>query len=326
MSIRVHANDGISASAKARLVEEGFTVTTDHVPQEQLAAYVNKEKVEVLLVRSATKVRRDLIDACPGIRLVGRGGVGLDNIDVAYAKDRKLKVVNTPASSSISVAELVIAHLMGLMRSLHQSNRRMPTEGRTQFKELKKQYEKGSEVRGKTLGVIGFGRIGQWTARYALGLGMRVVYADNHANVESIELEIAGQPMRVGVKHVTLDELLAQSDAISLHVPAQPGGQPVLGADQLRRTKPGVVIVNTARGGSIDENALLDALKSGHVRAAALDVFTNEPEPRQDLIDHPQISVSPHIGAATAEAQGRIGDELCDLIVAWRDCVTIGRE
>ncbi len=324
--MRVHANDGIPASAKARLIEEGFTITTDHIPQEQLASYLNKEGVEVLLVRSATKVRRELMDACPGLRMIGRGGVGLDNIDVAYAKDKRIKVVNTPASSSISVAELVIAHLTGLMRNLHQANRRMAVEGRTHFKELKKQYEKGSEVRGKTLGIVGFGRIGQWTARYALGLGMRVIYADNHANVESIEMEIAGQSIRVGVKHVSLDELLAQSDAISLHVPAQPGGQALIGAEQLKRTKPGVVIVNTARGGTIDESALLAALNSGHVKAAALDVFVGEPEPREDLLHHAGISLSPHIGAATAEAQGRIGDELCDLIAAWRDSVTIGRE
>ena len=324
--MRIHANDGIAASAKARLKEEGFNVTTDHVPQEQLADYLNKENVEVLLVRSATKVRKDLMEACPGLKLIGRGGVGLDNIDSAHAKSKRIPVINTPASSSISVAELVMAHLTGLMRNLHLANRRMPSEGRTHFKELKKQYEKGTEVRGKTLGIIGFGRIGQWTARYALGAGMNVIYSDSHATAESIELEIGGQKVRVGVKLVPLDELLAHSDAISLHVPAQTNGLPLLGAEQLKKVKPGVVIVNTARGGSIDEDALLAALNDGRVRAAALDVFTNEPEPREELLKHPHISLSPHIGAATAEAQGRVGDELCDLIVAWRDQVTIGRE
>ncbi len=321
--MRVHANDGISKGAAARLLDEGFTITTEHVPQDQLISYLNKEAVEVLLVRSATKVRKDVLDACPGLKLIGRGGVGLDNIDTVHAKAKKIPVVNTPASSSISVAELVMAHLTGMMRNLYMANRTMPTEGRTRFKELKKEYEKGTEVRGKTLGIIGFGRIGQWTARYALGAGMKVVYADNHATTESIELEVGGQPVRVGVKRLALDELLAQSDAISLHVPAQPNGQPLLGAAELKKLKPGVVLVNTARGGSIDESALLEALDEGRVKAAALDVFTNEPEPRADLLAHPRISLSPHIGAATSEAQGRVGDELCDLIIAFRDKVTV---
>lgn len=321
--MRIHANDGISNAARTRLQQEGFHVTTDHVPQEQLAAYLVKEGVDVLLVRSATKVRKDLLDACPCVKLVGRGGVGLDNIDVAYAREKGVPVINTPASSSISVAELVIAHLTGLLRNLHKANRLMPGEGVGRFKDLKKEYEKGSEVRGKTLGVIGFGRIGQWTARYALGMGMKVIYTDNHATAESLELEVGGQSVRVGVKLVSLDELLQQADAITLHVPAQKDGSPVLGPSELARVKPGVVIVNTARGGSIDEDALLAALNEGRVRGAALDVFTNEPTPRQDLLSHPGISLSPHIGAATAEAQGRVGDELADQIIGWRDHVTV---
>ncbi|MBK9288767.1 MAG: 3-phosphoglycerate dehydrogenase [Flavobacteriales bacterium] len=321
--MRIHANDGINADAKTRLQEEGFTVTTDHVPQEQLIAFINAEKVDVLLVRSATKARKELIDACPGLKLIGRGGVGLDNIDVAHAKTKGIPVINTPASSSISVAELVMAHLFGLMRNLHESNRTMPVDGRTKFKDLKKAYEKGTEVRGKTIGIIGFGRIGQWTARYALGCGMRVIYVDNSAVAEAIELEINGQTVRVGVKMVTMEELLAQADAISVHVPGQKDGQPVLSAEHLAQVKPGVVIVNTARGGSIDEDALLAALKSGRVKGAALDVFTNEPEPRADLLTEPKLSLSPHIGAATAEAQGRVGEELADLIISWRDSVQV---
>lgn len=322
--MRVHANDGISSRAKDSLKEEGFNVTTDHVPQDQLIDYINKENVEVLLVRSATKVRRDLIDACPSVKLIGRGGVGLDNIDVAYAKDKGLPVINTPASSSISVAELVMAHLFGLMRNLHKGNRRMPAEGRTKFKELKKEYEKGFELRGKTLGVIGFGRIGQWTARYALGCGMRVIYVDNSATTEAIELEIGGNTVRVPVKMVSMMELLQQADAITLHVPSQKDGRAVLGNAELAAVKPGVVIVNTARGGSIDEDALLKALKDGRVRGAALDVFVGEPEPREDLLHEANLSLSPHIGAATAEAQGRVGDELADQIISWRSTVDVG--
>lgn len=321
--MRIHANDGISAQAKARLQEEGFTVTTDNVPQEQLAAYLNKERVDVLLVRSATKARRELIDACPTVKLIGRGGVGLDNIDVAHARSKAIPVVNTPASSSISVAELVIAHLFSLMRSLHKSNRRMPAEGRSKFKELKKEYEKGFELRGKTLGIIGFGRIGQWTARYALGCGMKVIYADNHATADVLELEVGGVNVRVPVKMVQLDELLKQSDAVSLHVPAQKDGRPVLGKRELGLMKPGAVLVNTARGGSVDEDELLAAIKEGRLRGAALDVFVNEPEPRADLLAEPGLSLSPHIGAATAEAQGRVGDELVERILSWRSAATV---
>ncbi|MGV3638827.1 MAG: D-2-hydroxyacid dehydrogenase [Flavobacteriales bacterium] len=322
--MRVHANDGISAQAKQSLSDEGFKVTTDHVPQDQLIAYINKENIEVLLVRSATKVRRELMDECPSLKLIGRGGVGLDNIDVAYAKDKGIPVINTPASSSISVAELVMAHLFSMMRNLHKANRTMPVEGRSKFKELKKEYEKGFELRGKTLGVIGFGRIGQWTARYALGCGMRVIYVDNNATVEAIELEIGGHTVRVPVKMVSMTDLLKQADAISLHVPAQKDGRAVLGAAELGAVKPGVVIVNTARGGSVDEDALLNALKEGRVRAAALDVFVGEPEPREDLLTAENLSLSPHIGAATAEAQGRVGDELADQIISWRSTVDVG--
>ncbi|MBK8227064.1 MAG: D-2-hydroxyacid dehydrogenase [Flavobacteriales bacterium] len=321
--MRIHANDGISAAAKARLQEEGFNVTTEHVPQEQLATYLNKEKVDVLLVRSATKARRDLIDACPSIKLIGRGGVGLDNIDVAHARSKNIPVVNTPASSSISVAELVIAHLFTLMRSLHKSNRRMAGEGRTKFKELKKEYEKGFELRGKTLGVIGFGRIGQWTARYALGCGMKVIYSDNHATADVLELEVGGAIVRVPVKMVSLDDLLKRSDAVSLHVPAQKDGRPVLGKRELGLMKPGAVLVNTARGGSVDEDELLASIKEGRLRGAALDVFLNEPEPRADVLAEPGLSLSPHIGAATAEAQGRVGDELVERILAWRSAATV---
>lgn len=321
--MRIHANDGISSQAQESLKEEGFKVTTNHVPQAELNAFLNKENVDVLLVRSATKVRRELIDACPSVRLIGRGGVGLDNIDVAYAKDKGIPVINTPASSSISVAEMVMAHLFTLVRDLHTANRRMPTEGGSKFKELKKECGNGIELRGKTLGVIGFGRIGRWTARYALGCGMRVVYVDSSATVDALDLEIGDQSVRVPVKMVSLAELLELADAITLHVPAQKDGTPLLGAAELAKVKPGVVIVNTARGGSIDEDALLKALKDGRVRGAALDVFVGEPEPRADILSNDKLSLSPHVGAATAEAQERVGGELADQIIAWRSSVGV---
>lgn len=323
--MRVHANDGISAEGKQLLEEQDFKVTTEHVPQEQLAAYLNDRKVDALLVRSATKVRKDLIDACPGLKLIGRGGVGMDNIDVAYAQGKGIKVVNTPASSSISVAELVMAHLFGLMRDLYKANRRMPAEGHTAFTAMKKEYGSGTELRGKTLGIVGLGRIGRWVASYALGAGMKVIYADHHITVEHVELVLNGETHRVGIKLVPMEELLAKSDAITVHVNTKGDGQAVLGEAEFALMKPGVVLVNTARGAAIDERALIAALKSGRVKAAGLDVFAHEPAPNTELLQLPNVSLTPHIGAATQEAQDRIGQELAEQLTAWRDEVTVGR-
>lgn len=324
--MRIHANDGISAQAEEQLKKHGFNITTQFVAQDGLVDYIKAQQVEALLVRSATKVRKDLIDACPSLKLIGRGGVGMDNIDVEYAKGKGIRVINTPASSSISVAELVMAHLFGLMRDLYKSNRRMAIDGDKTFKDLKKAYAKGTELRGKTLGIIGFGRIGQWVARYALGAGMKVIYTDSKATTDFIELDFNGQLVKVGIKMVTLPELLAQSDAISVHVPPKrTDGSPVIGAAELAMMKKGAVLVNTSRGATIDEDALLTALNNGHLKAAALDVFVNEPTPRADLIHHDNLSLSPHIGAATQEAQGRVGDELADLLIKWRDEVTVHR-
>ncbi|MCB0792155.1 MAG: 3-phosphoglycerate dehydrogenase [Flavobacteriales bacterium] len=315
--MRIHANDGISANGKASLENAGFIVSTNSVPQEGLITFLTKENVDVLLVRSATKVPKELIDACPNVRLIGRGGVGLDNIDVAHAKSRGIPVINTPGASSISVAEMVLAHLSGLMRGLHQSNRLMPTNGATGFKDLKKRFGKGRELRGSTLGIIGFGRIGQWTARYALGCGMEVIYADHSCAIDSIEMPLGGSTVTASVERVAVDELLARADAISLHVPKQPDGAPVLGRAELAKVKPGAFIINTARGGSVDEDALLAALAAGRIAGAALDVFVGEPEPRTDVLAAEGLSLSPHIGAATVEAQARIGDELAEQIIAW---------
>ncbi len=325
MSLRIHANDGISAQAQRSLENEGFTVTTNNVAQEALAGHINNEKVDVLLVRSATKVRKELMDQCPRLRMIGRGGVGLDNIDVAHAREKGIEVINTPGASSGSVAELVMAHLFTLIRDLHKSNRRMPTEGAATFKALKKEYEKGTELRGKTLGIIGFGRIGRCTAAYALGCGMKVIYLDRSATTESIALQIGGVNVRVPVRLVDMDTLLAQSDAITLHVPAQADGSAMIGAAEFARMKNGVVLVNTARGGTVDEDALIEAIKSGKVRGAALDVFVNEPTPRADILAMDQISLSPHIGGATVEAQDRIGDELVDQIISWHSTADVGR-
>lgn len=311
--MKVLANDGIAAAGKVELEQAGFTVITDTVPQADLIEVINKEGYEVVLVRSATKIRKDIIDACPSIKMIGRGGVGMDNIDVDYGRSKGINVFNTPASSSQSVAELVMAHLFGAVRFLYDSNREMPISGTSEFKVLKKKYAKGIELRGKTLGILGFGRIGQSLASYALGCGMNVLACDINSGPFNIELSIGGQNLSVKVDGCSKEALLAESDFLSIHIPST--DKPVIGAKELNSMKDGAVILNAARGGSVDEDALMAALNSGKIAHAALDVFVNEPNPRADVLSHAKISLSPHIGAATAEAQDRIGGELASIII-----------
>ena len=313
--MNILANDGISNSGIEALEAAGFTVSTSTIAQENLIDEINKQNFEVLLVRSATKVRADVIDGCPNLKLIGRGGVGLDNIDVTYAKEKGIDVINTPAASSQSVAELVMSHLFSISRSVYDSNRNMPNSTNGDFKTLKKKYAKGSELRGKTLGVIGFGRIGQYTAKYALGCGMNVIAFDPFIEKISIEIAIANQVVEVPINMTDMQQLLNNSDYISLHVPMPNDGKAIIGKAEFNSMKDGVKIVNAARGGVIDEDALITALNSGKVSAAALDVFTGEPNPRTDLLKHEKISLTPHIGAATSEAQDRIGTELAEKII-----------
>jgi len=310
---KILANDGIDAQGKSILEKAGFTVITEKVAQEDLANAINKNGYEGLTVRSATKVRKDVIDACPNLKLIGRGGVGMDNIDVDYARGKGLQVVNTPAASSHSVAELVFAHLFNAVRFLYDSNRQMPLNGATQFDTLKKKYAKGIELKGKTMGIVGFGRIGQAVAKIALGMGMKVIGTDPFTKEATLELEIQGAgKINVNIKTLSMDEVLKNADLITLHVP---GGK-VITAKEFALMKDGVIIVNAARGGVIDENDLINALNSGKVAHAGLDVFENEPTPSTAILTHPKISLTPHIGAATEEAQERIGIELAELIIS----------
>jgi len=312
--MKILANDGIAKSGVISLENAGFEVLLTTVAQEQLIDFINTNEVVALLVRSATQVRKDIIDACPSLKIIGRGGVGMDNIDVEYAREKGLKVINTPAASSHSVAELVFAHLYGMVRFLHDSNRNMPLEGDSKFKVLKKAYAKGVELKGKTLGVFGFGRIGQATAKVALGVGMKVVAYDPFIDKANLELEFFdGQTVNFEINTVTKEEILSQSDFLTLHVPAQ--DKYVISADEFKLMKEGACIINAARGGVIDEVALVDALKNGKISKAALDVFENEPTPEVQLLMNPDISLTPHIGAATGEAQDRIGTELADQII-----------
>lgn len=309
---KILANDGIDLQGKALLEKAGFNVITEKVPQDQLAAYINDQKIVALTVRSATKVRKDVIDAVPALRLIGRGGVGMDNIDVDYAKSKGIVVVNTPAASSMSVAELVFAHLFSAARFLYDANRQMPVNGHTQFNELKKKYAKGTELRNKTLGVIGFGRIGQSVAKMALGLGMKVLAYDPFVKETEIEVEVHGVgSLTAKIKTVTLEQVLQDSDMITLHVP----GGSLITSKEFDMMKNGVIIVNAARGGVINEHDLISALDSGKVAHAALDVFDNEPTPSEAILKHPKISLTPHIGASTEEAQERIGIELAEKII-----------
>ena len=314
--MKVLANDGISPLGEKILKEAGYTIETQNVAQDQLENYINTNNVDVVLVRSATTVRKELIDACPNLKGIGRGGVGMDNIDVDYARNNGRLVFNTPAASSQAVAELAIAHMMSMSRGLFDANRNMPTKGATDFKVLKKKYAKGIELRGKTLGVIGMGRIGQQTAKYALGMGMNVICSTPSMKSYTINVQVGNQICSVNIESQDLDSLFAQSDFISLHVPAQANGKPVIGKSELEKMKDGVILINLARGGVINENDLIDALNSGKVRAAGLDVFDNEPTPSEAILAHNQISLTPHIGAATSEAQDRIGAELADYIIA----------
>ena len=312
--MKVLANDGVSQSGIDKLESAGFEVITTKVAQEQLINYLNENKVDVILVRSATKVRKDIIDACPDLKIIGRGGVGLDNIDVEYAKEKGVKVINTPAASSASVAELVIAHLLSGVRFLKNANRDMPLEGESKFKELKKSYAKGVELKGKTLGIIGFGRIGQATAKVALGLGMKVIATDAFLDEATIELDFFdGQTVDFKIKTITKEQLLKESDFITLHVPAQK--EYVIGKKELEMMKDGAGLINAARGGVIDEVALVEALDSKKLSFAGLDVFESEPKPELKILMSPHISLSPHIGGSTNEAQDRIGVELANQII-----------
>lgn len=312
MSRLILANDGIDAVGKSLLERAGFTVITEKVAQENLAQEINAKNYVALTVRSATKVRKDVIDACPNLKVIGRGGVGMDNIDVEYARSKGIQVINTPAASSNSVAELVFAHLFNVVRFVYDSNRKMPINGDTKFEELKKSYAKGVELRDKTIGIIGFGRIGQYTAKIALGCGMKVLAYDPFVKDATLKIDIHGtNGLEVKINTVSLDELISNSDIISLHVP---GGN-VITEKEINQMKKGVILVNASRGGVIDEKALIEGLNTGKIAHAALDVFENEPTPNQAILKHSKISLTPHIGAATNEAQERIGVELAEKLI-----------
>jgi D-3-phosphoglycerate dehydrogenase len=310
--MKILINDGIADAAIKLLEEAGFEVDTNKIPQEELMTRL--QDYVAICVRSATKVRKELIEACPGLKAIGRGGVGLDNIDVDYARSKGIYVLNTPAASSRSVAELAFAHMLSIARSVHDSNRKMPVSGSSEFKNLKKAYSKGIELEGKTLGVIGLGRIGQETVRIGLGMGMNIVGVDPYVNTVNVRLGGRMYGMDVEIKSQDMDTLLADADFISIHVPSL--DKPIISSAEISKMKDGAVIVNCSRGGIIDEDALLAALDSGKLMGAGLDVFVGEPSPREDVLQHPGLTLTPHTGASTLEAQDKIGIELAEKLIS----------
>jgi D-3-phosphoglycerate dehydrogenase len=319
--MKVLANDGISAAGEQALKDAGIEMLNHRVAQNQLISFINENNVTVLLVRSATKVRQDLIDACPGLKIIGRGGIGMDNIDVEYAIEKGLYIINTPTASSKSVAELVFAHFFSLARFLHESNRLMPLEGETHFDAMKKSFSNAYELSGKTLGVIGFGSIGQEVIKMGISLGMKIKVLTRRPKTEVLTLEFFdGQSVSFEITSDNdMDTFLKEADFISINTPKTIGY--IIDTPQFEKMKDGVYIVNTARGGVINEVALIDFIESEKVAGAALDVFENEPRPELPLLMNPALSLSPHIGGNTVDAQEKIGIELAEQIIKIKETI-----
>lgn len=313
--MKVLANDGISKAGEQALKEAGIEILDNRVAQDHVINFINDNNVDVLLVRSATKVRQDLIDACPGLKIIGRGGIGMDNIDVEYAKSKGIKIINTPTASSKSVAELVFGHFISLARFLHESNRLMPLEGETHFNAMKKSFSNAYELSGKTLGVIGFGSIGQEVVKIGISLGMKIRVLTRSPKTEVLTLNFFdGQSLNFEITSTNdMDSFLKESDFISINTPKT--NEYIIDAPQFEKMKDGVYIVNTARGGVMNEVTLIDFIDSGKVAGAALDVFESEPSPELPLLMNPALSLSPHVGGNTIDAQEKIGIELAEQII-----------
>ncbi|WP_426483134.1 D-2-hydroxyacid dehydrogenase [Chryseobacterium sp. R2ACT005] len=313
--MKVLANDGISKAGENALKEAGIEILDNRVAQDHVINFINDNNVDVLLVRSVTKVRQELIDACPGLKIIGRGGIGMDNIDVEYAKSKGIKVINTPTASSKSVAELVFGHFISLARYLHESNRLMPLEGDTHFSAMKKSFSNAYELSGKTLGVIGFGSIGQEVIKIGIALGMKVTVLTRSPKTEVLTLNFFnGQSVDFEITSTNdMDAFLQDADFISINTPKT--NEYIIDTPQFEKMKDGVYIVNTARGGVINEVTLIDFIESGKVAGAALDVFENEPSPELPLLMNPALSLSPHVGGNTVDAQEKIGIELAEQII-----------
>lgn len=296
--MKILINDGIAPEGEKILVDAGFDVHNINIPQNELLTKI--QEYDAIIVRSATQVRKDLIDVS-NLKVIARSGVGLDNIDVDYAKSKGIKVVNTPGASSISVAELAIGHLFAINRFLNVSTTMMKNG-----KWPKKEFAGGREATGKTMGIIGLGAIGRETAIRAKGLMMNVIAFDPYVKENNL-----------GIEMVSKEELLSKSDVISLHIPFNKEQGAFISENEFAHMKDGVILINCARGGVVDEKALLNALNSGKVSGAGIDVFVNEPvtEAQAELIAHQNVSITPHIGASTNEAQLRVSTEIAENVI-----------
>jgi D-3-phosphoglycerate dehydrogenase len=311
MKKNILVNDGISKQGKNKLISYDFNVFDKKIAQEDLVEFINKNKIQAILVRSATKVNKNIIDSCPSLKIIGRGGVGMDNIDVEHAKSKDIDVINTPDASSISVAELVFSHIFSISRFTHQSNRSMPLEGDVSFKNLKKKYSNGFELKNKTIGIIGFGRIGQEVAKIAIGIGMKVLFFDKNINSKSIKIDFFDKKqICFELKVSEFKNVISTSDILTIHVPKLHSS--LITKREFKIMKKDACIINTSRGGIVNEKDLLESLNMNRIKFAGLDVFENEPTPDIKILMNDNVSLTPHIGASTIEAQNRIGIELAE--------------
>ena len=311
--MKILAFEGLTESGIELLEKNNFEVITTKVAQSQLENFINENSIDAIIVKN-TQITQELIEGCPSLKLIGKAGIDMENIDVTFAIDNGLHVVNTPEATTQAISELVFAHLFGMSRFLHSSNREMPLEGDTRFKDLKKAYANGIELKGKTLGIIGFGAVGQEVAKTAIGLGMSVLAYDNTIEEATLALEFYNkQQLSFTINTVSLEDVLTESDFISLHLTDQEDY--AITSTEINKMKDGVGIVNTAFGGLINEVDLVQALKDGKVQFAGLDVFMNEPQPAVQLLMHPEISLSPNLATSTMEANVRMSTELAQQII-----------
>lgn len=314
--IKILANDGLASVGVNMLTEAGIKISLDRIPQEKLIDEINKEKYDAILVRSTTKLNREFIEKCPTVKLIARVGAATDNIDVEYALEKGIKVLSTPMESAPSVAELAFAHLFSLSRKLFASNRNLP-QGNN-FHELKQKYNQGIELQNKTLGIIGFGRVGQEVAKRALGLGMNVIATDPFVADATLKLLIPNyQDIYISMRTVNQEQVLKNSDFITLHLPLPFNKKPIINKEQIDLMKDGVILINVSKGDLINEDDVIDALDSGKIAGAGIDAFSNEPHPNEKLLKHLNVSVTPHLGGATIEAQERISITLAKELIKF---------
>ncbi|MCG8184052.1 NAD(P)-dependent oxidoreductase [Tenacibaculum piscium] len=313
--MKILANDGISKSGKNTLENAGFEVITTKVAQEQLQNFINDEAINAIIIKNNIQIHSELIDNCPSLKLIANASTNNDNIDVIYAQECGVEVVNINDASANAIAELVFAHLLGMVRFLHQANREMPLEGDMNFNSLKKHFSEGTELRGKTLGIIGMNIDGQQVAKIALGLGMKVIGFDVEFN-DTITIPVEfynGQMIDIEIEMTNSDELLKDADFITLHLSSEENH--VIGAKEFEKMKNGVGFINVAQSGLVDEIALVNAIESRKVKYAGLDTFENQPTPEIQLLMNPELSLSPNIAALTQESQHKISTELADKII-----------